>query len=63
MGAAAAGGPAADVPAVGLPGTDVLAVVGGPIYHISRPVFAFPLVKIVFLIVKLITRGQQVRVS
>ena len=63
MGAAIIGGLAVDVPAVGLPGAGVLIVVSGPIYYISRPVFDFPLVKIVFLIVKLITQGQQVQVS
>ena len=51
------------MPAAGLPTTGILAVVVGAFYHISRPVFAFSLVKIVFLIVKLVTRGSQVRVS
>ena len=57
MGAPAAGGLATDMLVASLPAAGVLAVVGGPIYHISRLVFVFPLVKIVFLIVKLVTQG------
>ena len=41
------------VSATSPPATGVLAVVDGLFYHISRPVFLFLLVKIVFLIVKL----------
>ena len=44
-------------PVVDMPVASILAVVSGPIYHISRPVFAFPLVKIVFLIIKLVKQG------
>ena len=51
------------MPAVGLPTTGVLTVVDRPFYHISRPVFAFLLVKIVILIVKLVTRGEQLQVG
>lgn len=37
---------------------DILAIVGKRFYYISRPIFAFPLVKITFLIIKLIMRKQ-----
>ena len=53
--AAATSRPVVNVPAAGLLGAGVLAVISGSIYHISRPVFAFLLVKIVFLIIKLAT--------
>ena len=57
MGGAAVSRPATDVPTVGLLTTGVLAVVDRPFYQISRPVFAFLLIKIVFLIIKLVMRG------
>ena len=57
MGAAAASKPVADMLAASLPATDVLTVISGLVYHISRLVFTFPLIKIVFLIVKLVTQG------
>ena len=43
------------MPAANLPAASVPAIVSEPIYHISRPVFTFLLVKIVFSIVKLLT--------
>ena len=46
--------PVADVLVAGLPITGILAIVGKPFYYISRLVFAFLLIKIVFLIVKLV---------
>ena len=60
--AVAAGEPVADVPAAGLLAIGIPAIVGRPIYYISELVFDFPLIKIVFLIVKLVTQGQEVRV-
>ncbi len=46
--------------AAGLLAAGVPAVVGGPFYYISIPVFAFPPIQIVFLIVKLVTRGAAI---
>ena len=43
--------------AAGLLAVDISAVLGGSFYYISKPVFAFPLIKIVFLIIKLVTQG------
>ena len=37
----------------------IITVVDGLFYYISKPVFAFPLIKIVFLMVKLVMWGQE----
>lgn len=55
--------PAVNVSVVGLLAARVLAVVDRPFYHISKPGIAFPFINIIFLIVKLVTREQQVQVS
>ena len=47
----------------GLPATSISTVVDRPIYCISKPVCAFPFIKIVFLMVKLVIWGQQVWLS
>ena len=54
MEAITASRPAARVPVISLLITSVLIVVNGLFYHISRLVFAFLFIKIVFLIVKLV---------
>ena len=56
-GGAVPGEPVADMPVAALPTTGVLAIIGWFFYHISRLVFAFLLVQIVFLIIKLVMQG------
>ena len=55
MGGAAISRPVTDVPAAALLITGILTVVSELFYYISRPVFVFLLIKIIFLIVKLVT--------
>ena len=57
MRAAVAGGPTIDMSAADLLEIGIPTVVDRFFYHISRPIFVFLLGKIVFLIVKLVTRG------
>ena len=54
---------AVDMTIAGLLVAGVLAVVSEHFYYISKSVFAFLLINIVFLIVKLVTQGQQLQIS